>query len=317
MQECPPRAEYVNIREHIRGRCKAMRWAMVMLTVLLVCGGLAVGQDPPPGFTGNCWWPWPDPLGGTVGEMTEVQAGGYVHYTVSCADKDRRQWVVNGEPTGFPELYVDVSRYVNNPPAQPFIRSSQPDPAPTITLIGFDGASGRYTFEFHGDAPMHVEVTRDEVDDWWFEDVPPGIPEWEAGDRNDADLGPLSKTIRLLANMGWIEGCVKDGQGAPVLAVVQAWQGETMVAETGSNPQTGVYALHELPPGQFVVRATAEQGGGMGETNATVTPGQATQADITIGVGGGGGGGEPPGGGGGEPPGGGGGGEPPGGGGPP
>ncbi|MBM3475499.1 MAG: carboxypeptidase regulatory-like domain-containing protein [Armatimonadetes bacterium] len=296
----------------------------MMVTVLMLLGASVRAQPPPEGFTGNCWWPWPDPLGANVGEMTEVQAGGYVHYTVSCADKDRRQWVENGQPQGFPELYVDTSRYVNDPPDKPFIHSSQE--GWSVTQIGFDGGSGTYTFEFHGDAPMHVEITRDELDHWWFEDVPaglpgpPGAPGWEAGSRDDLeDVGPLSKTVRIVANMGWIEGYVTDGQGAPVLALVQAWQGGVMVAETWNDPlEGGVYELHELPPGQFVVRATvpAQWGGGVGETNATVTPGQGTQADITIGVGGGGGGGGEGGGGGGEPPGGGGG-EPPGGGGEP
>ncbi len=244
---------------------------VVVVAVALLVVSVAAGEEY------LLWYPNPNYMGASVGASSTVEGGHNLYYTVTSTDKDTADRMVDGVKEGG-GLYVDATFWVHDQQAgKPIITSCMP--YWTVAMTGFDGATGTYSYEFHGVAVEWVEETMLKYDGWWFDDQAEVGPFPDRGSRNDDQIGPLVKGVYVTPDVGWVYGTVKDPWGGGIECQVQLYLNGQPTAYGEYANGDGVYTIHQVPPGNYVARADAMMGG---ETNATVTKGQGTLANIVV-----------------------------------
>jgi len=230
-----------------------------------------------PGDTYLQWFPNPNNMGATVGTAATVEGGQNLYYTVTSTDKDMADLMVDGEKKGN-GLFVDPTFWVDDEENdKPYVRS-----CPTgwdVSQTGFDGATGTYSYEFHGVAVEWIEETILKYDGWWFDDHAEVGPFPDRGSRNDDRIGPLVKGVYVTPSVGWVVGSVEDQWGTPLQCQVELYQNGQPTGKQAEADEGGNYTIHYVYAGSYVARANWGMGG---EANAAVTKGQGTQADIVL-----------------------------------
>lgn len=223
------------------------------------------------------WWPSPNPLAATVGGYVTIAGGQTLNYLVTSTDKDSADIMEEGEPTGH-GVFIDPSWWVSAD-GKPLIESCQGGWGWGVYLIGADGVTGTYTYQFVGCAFPWVEsVAFQAVDRWWFDDQGMHMPADE-GSRNDDEVGPYSKPVEVTPCRGWVYGTVKGPGGEGISAHVELYQYGQPTGYAADTDNGGTYQIRMVWPGGYVAKTDAMMGG---ETNVTVTAGQGAQADITV-----------------------------------